>query len=389
MAWAALIDPFLLQASRDRAMSVASLRKIGALIREQRHVLLGRWRRQVRELPSATDLSTPTLNDHMPYLIDELARALEEQPDEAAEDALLRGSPPIHGRQRLQDGFNVEEVVAEYNVLRACVHDVAEEYGMVIQGSDLRVVNRVIDEAIGLAVQTYATQLSLEIKKHRDQHVAFVAHDLRTPLQAISLTVRMIERNLPAAATSEQANKLLKVLRRNIQQLEKSVVDVIKASDDSANNLMEKLERRTLDLWPLVESVIADLEPVISTSSVEVANDVPSDLQVFADASFLTRVFENLLAFSVNSAPRGVVRVEAIDEGRFGVRCRVHHNGPPLSPDQQSNLFEVSAGANKTDDKIGLGLAIVKQLVEAHGENVTARSTEKLGTTIEFQLPAS
>src|ERR1700742_1278459 len=169
-------------------MSVVSLRRIGTLVREQRHILLARWRRQVRQLPSAQGLDTPSLNDHMPYLIDELADALESQPEEIAEDLLLQGSPPAHGRQRLHDGFNVEEVVAEYNVLRACVHDLAEEHGIVIHGNDLGIVNRIIDEAIGLAVQTYATQLSLEIKEHRDQHIAFVANDLRVPLQAISLT---------------------------------------------------------------------------------------------------------------------------------------------------------------------------------------------------------
>src|SRR5215510_1941207 len=187
-------------------MSVASLRKIGALIREQRDVLLARWRGQVRQLPSAKGLSAPTLNDHMPNLIDELAEALEIPPDKEVGGVLLRGSPPVHGRQRLRDGFNVEEVVAEYNVLRGCVHDLAEEDGFAIQGNDLRVVNRVIDEAIGLAVQTYATQLSLEIKRDRDRHIAFVANDLRTPLQAISLSVRLIERTLPAAATGEQVN---------------------------------------------------------------------------------------------------------------------------------------------------------------------------------------
>src|SRR4051794_23101485 len=162
-------------------MSIASLRRVGALIRDNQPVLLARWRRQVRQLPSAQALDTPTLNDHMPFLLDELADALESQPDEVADEALLRGSPPAHGRQRLHDGFNVEEVVTEYNVLRGCIHDLAEENGFVIHGSDLRVVNRIIDEAIGLAVQTYATQLSLEIKNHRDQHIAFVANDLRTP----------------------------------------------------------------------------------------------------------------------------------------------------------------------------------------------------------------
>jgi two-component system, OmpR family, phosphate regulon sensor histidine kinase PhoR len=372
-------------------MSVATLRKLGLLLREQSHVLLGRWRRQVRQLPSAQGLDTPTLNDHMPILIEELAEALETQPDDAAEDALLQGSPPAHGRQRLHDGFNVEEVVAEYNVLRACIHDLAEESGMVIHGNDLRIVNRMIDEAIGLAVQTYATQLSLEIKKHRDQHIAFVANDLRTPLQAISLTVGIIERTISTDAGSERAQKLLKVLRRNIQQLEKSVIEVVKSNDDSQtgdsqSDASQKLERRQIDLWPLVESVISELQPVIATSTVEVANDVPSDLQVFADAGILSRVFENVLAFAINSAPRGIIRIEAADNGRYGVTCRVIHNGAPLSPDDIARIFDFGAAREISPDGIGLGLAIVKQSIEAHGGEATA-SNEADGTTIEFRLP--
>src|SRR6187401_2508075 len=120
-------------------MSIANLRRIGSLLREERDVLLSRWRRQVRQLPSAQALSTPALNDHMPLLIEEMATALESQPDTEAEEMLLRGSPPKHGVQRLHDGYNLEEVLAEYNVLRSCVHDVSEEHGIIIQGGDLRV----------------------------------------------------------------------------------------------------------------------------------------------------------------------------------------------------------------------------------------------------------
>lgn len=367
-------------------MSVATLRRIGALIREQRHVILSRWRSTVRQLPSARGLDAPTLNDHMPVLIDELADALESQPDDTPEDALLQGSPPAHGRQRLHDGFNVEEVVAEYNVIRACIHDVAEEHGLIIQGNDLRVVNRIIDEAIGLAVQTYATQLSLEIQRHRDQHLAFVAHDLHTPLQAISVTVSIIERTLSGAASNDQAKKLLTILRRNLQQLEKSVVDVIKVSGNSGADA--KLERRTIDLWPLVEGVARGLEPVVATSSVELINDVPGDIVVFADAGLLKRVFENLLAFAINSAPRGTVRVEALEAGRAGVQCRVAHNGAPLPAAEQSALFDCG-DQQPTQEGIGLGLAIVKQSVEAHGGEIMVKVNDKSETVFEFRLPAA
>lgn len=367
-------------------MSVASLRQIGALVREQGDVILSRWRREVRRLPSAQGLDAPTLNDHMPVLIQELADALESQPDNTTEDLLLQGSPPAHGRQRLHDGFNVEEVVAEYNVLRACIHDVTEEQGLVIHGSDLRVVNRIIDEAIGLAVQTYATQLSLEIQRHRDQHLAFVAHDLHTPLQAIAVTVSIIERTLAGAASSDQATKLLTILRRNVQQLEKSVVEVIKASGNSSVDA--KLERRTIDLWPLVETVVRGLEPVISASTVELINDVPSDIVVFADAGLLKRVFENLLAYAVNSAPRGTVRVEALEAGRAGVQCRVSHNGAPLPPAELAKIFE-NGQREPAQEGIGLGLAIVKQSVEAHGGEITAKVNGEGETRFEFRLPAA
>lgn len=370
-------------------MTVATLRRIGALIRDQRDVLISRWRRQVRQLPSAAGLDTPTLNDHMPLLLDELADALESQPDTSAEDALLQGSPPAHGRQRLHDGFNVEEVVAEYNVIRACIHDVAEEHGMVIHGNDLRVVNRMIDEAIGLAVQTYATQLSLEIKQHRDQHLAFVANDLRTPLKAISITVGVIERTLVGASFSEQSDKLLKILRRNIQQLEQSVIDVIKSSTDSpAAAAAEKLERRTIDLWPLVESVISDLEPIITASGVELVNEVSSDLRVFADASLTSRIFENVLSFAINEAPRGKVEVQAMDTGRDGIRCAVHHNGNVIPAETLSTLFQSQVG-EPAEDGIGLGLQIVRQFIETHGGTISASSNEADGTTIEFRIPAA
>ncbi|HEX4414007.1 MAG TPA: sensor histidine kinase [Lacipirellulaceae bacterium] len=368
-------------------MSVVSLRRIGALIREQRHILLARWRRQVRQLPSARELDTPSLNDHMPYLIDELADALEAQPDDVAEELLLQGSPPAHGRQRLHDGFNVEEVVAEYNVLRSCVHDLAEEHGIVIHGNDLRVVNRIIDEAIGLAVQTYATQLSLEIKKHRDEHIAFVAHDLQTPLQAISLTVRMIEQTVAASGTGAPTEKLLKILRRNVEQLEKSVIDVIKTSGASAED-SEKLERREVDLWPIVESVMTELQPIISASSVELVNNVPAELRVFADAGLLTRALENAVAFAVNSAPRGIVRVEAADAGTAGVCCEIHHNGAPPSPDTMSTLFDQGTDAQHGPDGIGLSLAIVKRVIEAHCGEAHVRTSDEPTTTIEFRLPS-
>ena len=207
-------------------MTINDLDKLAALITQERDALLSRWRQQVRELPSARQLDIPTLNDHIPELLHELAEAFLSKSDQTIPEALSDGSPSAHGLQRLQDAFDIEEVVAEYNVLRGCVHDLADENALNLQGKSFHIINRVFDQAIGLALQTYATQRALEVQRRREEYLAFVAHDLRTPLSAISLAGRVLERMLPNGGTGEPA-QMLKALRRSVQQLEGLVSKVL------------------------------------------------------------------------------------------------------------------------------------------------------------------
>src|SRR5207248_4940904 len=102
------------------------LNEMATLIRQQRHALLSSWRQQVKQLPSARNLDTPTLNDHIPQLLDELADALAPRSDEPILEALAKGSPPVHGLMRFREGYDIEEVVLEYSVLRRCLHDLAK-----------------------------------------------------------------------------------------------------------------------------------------------------------------------------------------------------------------------------------------------------------------------
>ena len=78
-------------------MNSGELDRLATLIRRERDALLARWRQQVRELPSAQHLDAPTLNDHVPQLIDELATALQARSDETIPEALSEASPPAHG----------------------------------------------------------------------------------------------------------------------------------------------------------------------------------------------------------------------------------------------------------------------------------------------------
>jgi hypothetical protein len=140
---------------------------LAALIRRHRDALLWTWRQQVKQLPSARTLDTPTLNDHVPQLLDELADVLEPRSNRSISEALAQGSAPVHGLERFREGYDIEEVVAEYNFLRGCIHDLAQNNGLSPEGESFHMMNGALDRAIGLAVQTYATERAVEIQKHR------------------------------------------------------------------------------------------------------------------------------------------------------------------------------------------------------------------------------
>ncbi len=364
------------------------LREIAALIRSNREALLSNWRTQVCQLPSAQHLDMPTLTDHVPWLVDELAAAFETASDTTIAESLPRGSSPAHGLQRVRDGFNIGEVVAEYNILRGCIHDLVEGASLRLEGRAFHILNQVLDGAIGLAVETYATEQALEVQRRREEYLVFVAHDLRTPLNAIALAARVLEHTMAIPGATGSA-EMLKTLGRNVNQLKGLVSKVIEENSSLETEVGVKLERRHLDLWPLVEALIHDLHPVAGTSSTALINNVPDDLVVFADASLLTRVFQNLIANAIAYTPRGEVRISARAEAIGAVECWVSDNGEGIAAESLKRIFEKGEGDPAREESKGLGLAIVKTFIEAHGGTVSAESPAGHGTTIRFTLPAA
>lgn len=367
-------------------MTIDALDQLAALIKQEHGPLLSRWRQEVRHLPSARDLDVPTLNDHIPGLLEELAEALEAKSDQTIPEALVESSPTAHGLQRLQQAFDIEEVTAEYNILRGCIHDLADDNGLTLQGQPFRIINRVFDHAIGLALQTYSTQRALEVQRRREEYLAFVAHDLRTPLSAISMAGRVLE--LTFASPSPEATQMLKTLRRSVQHLEALVSKVLEENTNLQTELGIKLERRYVDLWPLVEALIHDLHPVAGTDSTQLVNQVPDDLVVFADASLLRRIFQNLIGNAIKYTARGevVIGARTVDDGGE-VECWVSDNGAGIPADLISKVFDQGETDLVNVGGTGLGLAIVKTFTEAHGGAVTVESTEGVGSMFRFTLP--
>lgn len=362
--------------------TVAHLAEVFGRCQEE---IIDEWRLQAGSLLRELKLDKPTITDHLPDVIAEITHDLALSRDGILSVEHTRGSPPAHGVQRFHDGLDAGEVVAEYNLLRVAFNTVAERHGLYVAGEAARIINHRIDEAVRLAVMAFAAQQALIRKDQEDEHLAFLAHDLRTPLNAVSLVVEELRMSLDPKALAE-AGDLFEILTRNLQRVEALIKQVLATNAQPLGmGSSFRPERRTFELWPLVQRLILDLRAVSSKHTIEVVNEIPPTLTVFADAGLISQVFQNLLGNAFKYAARGRVIVSAHDDAGTVV-CLVRDDGAGIPLEMLARVFDkLATDPDKTGT--GLGLAIVKQIVEAHGGAVSAESTHGAGATFRFTIP--
>lgn len=364
--------------------TVARLAEVFGQCQEE---IIAEWRIQARKLLRELRLDHATLTDHLPNLVAEIIRNLTFSQAGKLPSELVTDSPPVHGVQRFYDGLCLDEVVAEYNLLRVAFITIAERHGLFLVGEAAYIVNHRIDEAVRLAVTAFASEQALIRKEQDDEHLAFIAHDLRTPLNAAYLVLEELSETMDPVARAG-ADELFGILRRNLQRIADLVKKVMDThTEPSAVGSSFHPELRRFDLWPLVQRLILDLRPVSVKNGIAVVNEIPRALTVYADAGLLSQVFQNLLGNAFKYAGNGRVVVSAREDAG-AVTCVVRDNGAGIPPEMLPKVFDKLASDPATEGR-GLGLTIVKQIVEAHGGTVSVESTHGEGATFTFLLPVS
>jgi two-component system phosphate regulon sensor histidine kinase PhoR len=365
-------------------MPTENLQRLAALITDKRDELLGDWRTLVRRLPGAADLDAPTINDEVPQLLDSLAEQLVRTSEEA--DAEVRAVSAEHGLLRWQAGFDVTEVVAEYNILRCCLQELAERNGLMLFGNAARIVNTVFDEAVGRAVKAFETMMTIELRHHHEEHIAFMLHDLRTPLEALSLATTLVERSLAAEAKNPPVESALSVLRANIDRLNNQIRNVLQGAKGIGRTFEPQFTM--LNLRQQVDKMIHDLGPIAQLSQTKIINEVPADVEVYSETRLLDQVLQNLLSNAVKFTPGGTVTIGGQTKEVGSVTCWVSDTGKGIAADNLDRVFErFETAASPEQRGIGLGLAIVKEIVELHEGEITVESEVGKGSTFKFRIP--
>lgn len=173
---------------------------LSAFIRGRKGDVLAEWSRAVRKLPVAARLDTPALMDHMPLLLDRIADlvcALEE----GGSTELPREDAEQHAVGRLEEGFDLGEVVGEYSILRDRLLDLwARESAAGLVGSAVRIMNQAIDRAVSASIEQFVearerTMAALD----RVSSAALEAHSLQELLERL---LRVVLETIPACDTA-------------------------------------------------------------------------------------------------------------------------------------------------------------------------------------------
>ena len=353
---------------------------LAALIEREKQTLLADWERGVRRLPSARHLHTPTLQDLIPGLIDEIIISLRSTDTETTEEIQAAAE---HGHHRLTLGFDLREVAQEYKLLRQSIAQLAERHGTPLQGQTARHIHGILDDAITVAISAYIEHRDAEDAKQREDRVRFLVHDLRSPLAAIHQAITVVEQT-SASKLDDSARAMLDAVRRNVRHLQAMTIKLLQNERNRATGPTQTLTRWTVPLTKIVDDAIHALRPLAEHANVRLVNEIPADVVASIAPELIERVFQNLLANAIEHAPTSTVSISA-QRVAGGVEATVADRGAGVSNEIKHKLFDNYATTRS--DGIGLGLAIARQFVEAHGGTVRVEDNPEGGAVFRLNLP--
>ena len=234
-----------------------------------------------------------------------------------------------------------------------------------------------IENARLYTIATHATKV-------RDEALAMVAHDLRSPLNRILLHAQKLQRD---PGRSEQSERSASIVERAVTQMSSLLRDLLDAARLDEHAL--PVDKKPIPAEDVIAEAAESQRAAAQSASVDLAVEVAAPAgEVNADRGRLLQVLDNLVGNAIKFTPSGgQVRLGASQEGTEVV-FQVRDTGRGIPADEVPHLFDRFWQADeKRHQGTGLGLAIAKGIVEAHGGRIWVDSVPGRGSAFYFTIP--
>lgn len=229
----------------------------------------------------------------------------------------------------------------------------------------------------------------LEADRLKDEFVALVSHDLRTPLTSIIGYVELALDPSLSPTLDKERRSYLEVVARNSERLVRLVDDLLFVARLQASRL--NLDRAEVDLSGLVSKAVEEAQPRAEAGGLEMSFDANGPVLIEGDRVRLSQLLDNLISNAVKfTHPGGHVQLH-VGSSSDGVVLDVNDTGIGLPPGDSERIFErffrTRTAVAEQIPGTGLGLFIARAIAEAHGGSISASSRAGGGTTFRILLP--
>lgn len=301
-----------------------------------------------------------------------------------------RAAGGLRGSERLVDAFTLETAPGRGTSVNLEMHLPRDATPLA-----LKAINERVDELVRRKPQTPREELEqqnremlqtleeLQTRKveleqadqRKNEFVAMLAHELRNPLAAISMTVAVL--GFKNVITQEEIKKYGASIGRQTAQLTRLVNDLMDVSRLSRGKV--ELHREVVDVGTVVFEAIEMTQAFIDAKHHRLTvSPLARPIWIDVDVVRMKQVISNLLHNAVRYTPEGGALDLRIDHDEHLVSITVSDNGIGIDAAMLPRIFDMFTQASSSfareDTGLGIGLTIVKQLMDDHGGTVTASS---------------
>jgi chemotaxis family two-component system sensor kinase Cph1 len=217
----------------------------------------------------------------------------------------------------------------------------------------------------------------------RDEVIAVVSHDLKSPLQVMKIAASLLQ---PRVAGDERATTMVARIMRAVDSMEKLIHDLLDVAKIESGRFNVTLEPCATSR--LVADAIALIGALAEAKQIRLTCDHDGDQLVGADPERVLQVLMNLVGNAIKFTPAGGAVTIETRQADATVRFAVRDTGRGMDEAELAHVFDRYWQARRARDAgAGLGLYIAKGIVEAHGQRLWVESSPGAGSTFYFALP--
>jgi signal transduction histidine kinase len=349
----------------------------------------------IEEMIQDSDTTYFVVTDERDNILGQVGKPLKDQKGSAQMAALSEGTGSVTSKKIVLGGKNLLEIAAPIR-LGSGVNGVAR-LSLAIDRVD-RILKK---ESVRIFVSTaflvviailsmwflYRNQKrhlikmqEMERQLHQSERLsamgrlaAGVAHEIRNPLNAISMASQRLERN--------NINRLTAVIRDEISRLNRIIEDFIGFAKT------RKMEFRHHNIMDLLQEIVLLTEEELESEGVMIKmprNDSP--LMVSMDFDKLKQAIFNIFRNAMESiSNEGSIDLSAEPKGKDWISIKISDTGSGLTPEEIEKIF--NPDYTTKDKGLGLGLTLAHEIIKGHGGDIQVRSQPGQGTTFEILLP--